>query len=365
MINKKVTYERDIHKSYMKIPSIIGSSLDEKLIFRKGYQGILSMEKSFVNGAAEYWYNISGKQALDVYCQGNSINQDFFERLILRICSQLELLEWNLIDCNCLLVEPEYIFVNHTGEEIYFALYPDTSMDIFEQLQQLAEYLLTKLNHSDREGVHAVYRIYEIILTKKYNIEELKTVVLEMREKAPTILPPPVNSDSIEATEDRIFETKEEDVFQILKGKLQQFIKWIEIKTWKKENKEQIPEVVHPKELLEEEETEVHPTVCLTPTLGATKGMLLYEGMESYPDFQLNQDSCVVGKNPRVKIYIDRETISQFHAKVEYSQGVYYIEDMNSTNGTFVNDKILNYKERQALFPGDVIRFADVKYRFL
>ena len=121
-----------------------------------------------MNGAAEYWYNISGKQALDVYCQNNSINQDFFERLILRICSQLELLEWNLIDCNCLLVEPEYIFVNHTGEEIYFALYPDTSMDIFEQLQQLAEYLLTKLNHSDREGVHAVYRIYEIILTKKY-----------------------------------------------------------------------------------------------------------------------------------------------------------------------------------------------------
>lgn len=38
---------------------------------------------------------------------------------------------------------------------------------------------------------------------------------------------------------------------------------------------------------------------------------------------------------------------------------------MNSTNGTFVNDEMLNYKEQRELSPGDVLRFADVKYRFL
>ena len=122
MINKKITYERDIHKSYMKIPAITESTMDEKLMIRKVYQGILPTEKCYVNGVGEYWYNISGKQALDVYCQGNPINRSFFERLILRICSQLELLEWNLINGNCLLVDPEYIFINHTGEEISFAL---------------------------------------------------------------------------------------------------------------------------------------------------------------------------------------------------------------------------------------------------
>ena len=32
---------------------------------------------------------------------------------------------------------------------------------------------------------------------------------------------------------------------------------------------------------------------------------------------------------------------------------------------TFINDELLNYREKRRLFSGDVIRFADVKYRFL
>ena len=366
MRNKNITYERDVHKSYMKIAAIENESLDERLMVRKRYQGILPVEKCYVNGNGEYWYNISGKVALDAYCQGNSINQHFFERLILRICDQLELLEWNLIDSRCLLVEPEYIFVNHTGDEISFALYPDSSQDIYEQLQRLAEYLLTKLNHSDREGVHAVYRIYEIILAKKYSIKELKKAVLERREKGPEVLPTYIISEGME---EEVSSAPEEVVKQTLLWKLEKKLEgWIEEgrkKLWKKDNKEQIPDVIYPKDEMEEEKPDIHPTVCLTASLDAPKGLLIYEGRESYPDFQLDRSSCVVGKNPRVRVHIDKDTISQFHAKIEYMDTIYYIEDMNSTNGTYVNDKILNYKERHTLFSGDVIRFADVKYRFL
>lgn len=358
MIDKNITYERDVHKSYMKIPAAERASMDEKLIIRRGYQGILPMEKCYVNGAGEYWYNISGKQALDVYCQSNSITQSFFERLILRICNQLELLEWNLIDSRCLLVDPEFIFVSHMGEEISFVLYPEGSEDIFDSLQQLAEYLLTKLNHSDRDGVHAVYRIYEIILAKRYSIKELKSAVMEVREKPPEIILAQEDEEKLE-----VMETK--DSFQIFVEKILRFVEQMKNQLWKKENIEQIPDVVQPQENEEEEHMDLHPTICLTTSLCAPKGILLYEGREGYPDFQLNCENCVVGKNPRVKIYIDRESISQFHAKIDFLDDTYYIEDMNSTNGTYVNDKLMNYKEKQELSVGDIIRFADVKYRFL
>ena len=91
----------------------------------------------------------------------------------------------------------------------------------------------------------------------------------------------------------------------------------------------------------------------------------MYEGMGDYPDFEIGEGSCILGKNPKVKLYLNRETVSQFHAKFDYFDHNYYIEDMNSTNGTFVNDEMLNYKEKRVLAPGDVLRFADVKYRFL
>lgn len=381
MINREITYERDVHKSYMKIPAVLESCLDEKLMFHKAYPGILPMEKCYLNGSGQYWYNISGKQALDAYCRMNPINQSFFEKLILRICSQLEVLEWNLIDTSCLVVDPELIFVNHSGDEVSFILYPNPNGNFFDELQQLMEYLLTKLNHGEKNGVHEAYRIYEMTLAQGYSISDLKKAVLEGQKKK-EVEPEAVLFEKREAkrveevretTESTDWKTvlapfreKELDVFSEIEKKIQELIEKAKEILWKKENKEEIPLVVGPEdELPEEEELVVHPTVCLAEALGEPRGILIYEGMGDYPDFELEQETCIVGKNPRVKLYLNRDTISQFHAKIDYFDKTYYIEDMNSTNGTFVNEELLNYKEKKALSPGDILRFADVKYRFM
>ena len=368
MINREITYERDVNKSYMKIPAVMEACLDEKLMFRKEYQGILPMEKCYINGCGQYWYNISGKQALDAYCRMHSINHGFFETLILRICSQLEVLEWNLIDSNCLVVDPELIFVNSSGEEISFVLYPDTKGSILDELQQLMEYLLTKLNHGDNDGVHQAYEIYNLVITGGYSVADLKNAILKRRE--PEVVFPEENkfckADVEEIVQEPLLEKIEEDSSVEIEKKFVNF--WEQLKKFlqiKKENKEEIPMVIYPEDEEEESEMTITPTICLAATLGEPQGRLIYEGMGDYPDFELEKGSNIVGKNPRVKLYINRETISQFHAKFDYMDKQYYIEDMNSTNGTYVNDEILNYKQKRALSPGDVLRFADVKYRFL
>lgn len=358
MINREITYERDVNKSYMKIPAVIDTSLDEKLIFRRAYQGILPMEKCYVNGSGQYWYNISGWQALDAYCRMNPINQSFFETLILRVCSQLEVLEWNLIDTNCLVVDPELIFVSHNGEDISFILYPDIKGNFLDELQQLMEYLLTKINHGDKEGVHEAYGIYNMTHTDGYSIADLKKAILGRRVVE-------VVTDEAVVVSEQICEIPKEE--PTLEKKWAQILEWIkEILPVKKENKEEIPMVIYPEDEPEDpKEITINPTICLAATLGEARGILMYEGMKEYPDFELEKSSSILGKNPRVNLYIARETISQFHAKFDYIDKTYYIEDMNSTNGTFVNDEMLNYKEKRALSPGDILRFADVKYRFL
>lgn len=367
MINREITYQRDVNKSYMKIPAVIESCLDEKLIFRKDYQGILPVEKCYVNGAGQYWYNISGRQPLDAYCRVNPINHNFFEMMILRICSQLEILEWNLIDTSCLVVDPELIFINSTGEDISFILYPDTKGNFWDELQQLLEYLLTKLNHGDQEGVRLAYKLYDMTLAEGYSIAELKETILTARERK--LEEETMTVSYVESKEDvsPIEPEKEADVFQDIEKKVLGLLERVKEILWvKKENKEEIPMVVYPEDESEEEQSiQVNPTVCLAATLGASRGVLVYEGTGDYPDFELEQGTSMLGKNPRVKLHINRETISQFHAKFDYCDKNYYVEDMNSTNGTFLNDELLNYKEKKLLSPGDVLRFADVKYRFL
>lgn len=350
----------------MKIPAVIERCLDEKLIFHKNYQGILPAEKCYVNGAGQYWYNISGRQALDAYCRVNPINHNFFEMIILRICSQLEILEWNLIDTSCLVVDPELIFINSTGEDVSFILYPDTKGNFWDELQQLLEYLLTKLNHGDQEGIRLAYKLYDMTLAEGYSITELKETILTARERKREEDNKAVSYKETQEIELAMEPAKETEIFQEIEKKLLGLVERAKEILWiKKDNKEDIPMVVYPEDEQEEESLQMNPTICLAATLGVPKGVLVYEGSGDYPDFELEQGTSILGKNPRVKLHINRETISQFHAKFDYADKNYYIEDMNSTNGTFLNEELLNYKEKKQLFQGDVIRFADVKYRFM
>lgn len=375
MINREITYERDINKSYMKIPATLEENIDEKIMLKRNIKGLVPVEKCFINNKGQYWYNITGKQALDVFCKVSTIGHEFFEELVIRICSQLETLEWNLLDTNCLVVDPELIFINSSGDEVSFVFYPQNGNVFFEEFQMLMEYLLTKIDHDDTTSVKAAYQIYEMSLVEGCNIFDLKKAIMDSRIEAIEEEPiksidrvNEVSSYAVERSEEKIeraefFEKKLGELFEkakmILKSKPEDFLK-------KKEKEEEIPVVIYPEEEFKREEKSViHPTVCIASFTNEPKGMLLYEGVENYPDFELEKSTCSIGKSHKVKFQIDRETISQIHARIDYVQQNYYIEDMNSTNGTFVNQDMLNFKERRQLFSGDIIRFADVKYRFL
>ena len=56
--------------------------------------------------------------------------------------------------------------------------------------------------------------------------------------------------------------------------------------------------------------------------------------------------------------------ISRYHAKIEKINGIYYISDLNSTNGTFVNGRRLKAEEANVLVAGDKVAFANICFIF-
>lgn len=375
MINREITYERTVNRSYMKIPSVPEDSFDEKLMLKKHIFGLLPVEKCYVNGLGQYWYNISGRQALDAFCRVNQVGKEFFESLILRLCEQVDLLEWNLLDSNCLVVDPELIFVNHSGDDVSFIVYPCNKGDLFLDLQQLMEFLLTKLNHSEPKAVSAAYKIYELILSEGFTMSDLKNHILNARMENTVIEPQNmvVKTESTTDTEVNLSNKSRSD------SKIRKWLRFVQEKLavfqekfhWKpgklldkKATPELPPTIIYPEDEEEEEVTQVHPTVCIAQMPAGPRGVLLCENHGEFPDFQLEKSTCMLGKNPKVQCHIDCETISQFHARIEYADGNYYIEDLNSTNGTQVNDEALAYKQKHCLVAGDLLRFADVTYRF-
>ena len=75
----------------------------------------------------------------------------------------------------------------------------------------------------------------------------------------------------------------------------------------------------------------------------------------------LEQAVFSVGKRKEeVDLALQDTSVSRLHARITNEEGGTYLEDLNSTNGTFRNNRRLRPYEKQRLDEGDEIRFGNV-----
>ncbi len=108
----------------------------------------------------------------------------------------------------------------------------------------------------------------------------------------------------------------------------------------------------------------VHPTELLSGT-GGLQGRLCYLGQKDWEDLILGKGDFLIGKKRQeVDGYLPERSVSRIHARVEKDGEDYFLEDLNSTNGTFLNGERLEYRQKAKLAAGDRIRFGNVEYCF-
>jgi pSer/pThr/pTyr-binding forkhead associated (FHA) protein len=73
---------------------------------------------------------------------------------------------------------------------------------------------------------------------------------------------------------------------------------------------------------------------------------------------QLPLDSVIdVGREPSLPLHLDADTqVSRRHARIAVQGGAVVVEDLGSTNGTYVNDQPINAP--RSLNPGDKVRIG-------
>jgi hypothetical protein len=69
-----------------------------------------------------------------------------------------------------------------------------------------------------------------------------------------------------------------------------------------------------------------------------------------------------IGRSADADVHIEDRYASGLHARIYMRGGRYYVEDMNSTNGTTLNDASLSGEAE--LVAGDVLRIGDTEFRF-
>ena len=73
---------------------------------------------------------------------------------------------------------------------------------------------------------------------------------------------------------------------------------------------------------------------------------------------EFNQSELMIGRDPACEIQLNDETVSNQHARLWFRNKQWWIEDLLSTNGTFLNDERLEIPT--ILISGDEVRIGKV-----
>ena len=78
----------------------------------------------------------------------------------------------------------------------------------------------------------------------------------------------------------------------------------------------------------------------------------------------LQRDITSIGRDRENDIVLDSDSVSRRHARIELREGAFFVVDLDSTNGTFVNDEPEPVTASQ-LRQGDQLKIGDTIFKYL
>jgi len=86
------------------------------------------------------------------------------------------------------------------------------------------------------------------------------------------------------------------------------------------------------------------------------------QGLNPGQVFPIESDTVVLGRHPECDILLDSGAVSRRHARVSREAGKYYVEDLGSRNGTYVNGQAV--ADRQLIGENDKLAICDLAFAF-
>ena len=91
--------------------------------------------------------------------------------------------------------------------------------------------------------------------------------------------------------------------------------------------------------------------------------LVAMNGQHKGEDFRLREGQNIIGSGSGVEVALNDPAVSAKHASIRYRDGVFSLTDLDSTNGTFLNDTSQAIA-REELKDNDLIRIGEVSLKF-
>ena len=385
-----IRYERQINKSFMVITDIAKiSDLEDEMLRENRIRMLLPFFTVDINDETEFWYDITGKQSMTELLEQGAFKTDELTRFLGLLSILFEEFTKYLISPDHLLLTPDTIYFEKGSDGFLPGLcfFPEDDTGIRKRISDIIACF------SARDPL--VMKLYDCSLRPDFSFDMLLNIIDE--DEKPLVQEIFISSSAKEETEEeqdlwfpaeQKDEKEEEGLLSSIKASLRDLLpegllsKHSDTektdpakpgKERKKESKREKKRKEKPSKTDKAVENLIidpfidisEPTVLLAEG-GRVSGKLMYEGSGDEQDHVIKTDVFRIGsRNSDNDAVLHSVGVSRHHAKITREGDEFFISDLNSTNGTYINDELISVNKKIKINPMDRIRFADVSYRFV
>ena len=403
-----IEFVREMDKNYLKIVNDTGcSDYCMKMLENNDIEGFLPTRSVSVNNQLSYLYDISGNIPLEEKYSGKELSAEDIVRIAGQIREIIEVSESYMLNIDGVLFDIRYIFCGINDMSWNFVYNSSAASDARDGIKRVLEFILGKLDHKDGNAVILGYGLYkrvchgEIPITRIFdNIEELtedkKDVEYELnRRQYPSVMP-----ESIIQEEEKTSPDYKKYIIPgvavgvaavilaaVLSGAAMAVVVLLICiavlaaflifkmrgQFWERIVRR---EVDMPYEADTPQLSVSRQNVMAGVTSNIVDNATVLMSMENTSlrrivkdgprdEYMLTQGNVSIGSGASADILIKDSGISRLHARLTKEGEMYFIKDMNSTNGTWVNEHRLSVYEMCPVKNGDIIRLAQSRFELI
>lgn len=309
------------------------------MLLNNSIENLLDLSISCVDGKVEMIYDISGKQSIEEYCIKEKLKYNEIKLIFEGIVNLNNNLDKYLLDIGHIILDTDCIFFNNNVNSTYFCYYINNKEEFYSSFRKMIQKLVMITSHSDKKAVEFIYGILELCERKDFLLIDIEEYVssFELEKEKST-----EKSTYMDKVDSYSLENNTMKIGYVAESQ--------------SETRENI---TTEKNISRSEETSYirDMVACENRKLISLSGR---------GDIIISEYPFVIGKTSgKANGIIKDNSISRLHAKIELiNQECYVIEDLNSKNGTYVNDDKLNPYEKVVINIGDKLSFSNFEYIF-
>lgn len=404
----KNTFKKHSNKSTLTLHDFNTDCFNEdyklKMILNNHIDCMLETSFTLVDMSPTLTFDISKKHSLSSFLETAPVDDvllfNIFSSLY-RLCNSLNSF---FLDDKYILLHPDYIFLNPETKDVFYCYCPieekDTCYDFTDNLKSLLDFFITKLDYDNSSCVSMCYYVHRKCEIKNFSIEDLikkgyepftspdKTFETLKNEDSPAPTPEHKTDTDFKlfiklnilskysvillsililAVGIFLYIAKISSVyilyFCLLTGITLLFLALPYLNKKLKQNRYLDEHSSGSENILLPEP--IGDTVLIYNETNQISPCLVYTGTDCESKTDLDVFPFTIGKiQDNSNMIINSPLISRIHARIYKKENSYYIEDLNSSNGTYINSRLINAHSMIELNDGDMITFANLTYLF-